>query len=303
MAIGISPTIDFAFKVLFGSPEHARITIHFLNAILRPLVRIAQITIQNPFLGKDDENDKLSVLDILAIDDHGRILNIEMQTTLPAGLSKRLAYYTASLYSGQLSEGGLYTSLRPAISICVLTQPIFPDSNELHLEFQLRTTSGLNLTDDLQIQLLQLSKLNVELRHMAEANFTEQWAYFMLHADRMSEDDVKRVFEDPVFSEAAGVLEMISRTPDQQLKYDARVKFQRDEEARFELARSEGLREGLREGMEKGMEKGALLGRISLLQELLGGLGQSMTELKELDQPQLVAIEETLQLQLRTRGR
>ena len=34
MAIGIDPTVDFAFKKLLGSPEHPAITLNFLNAIL-----------------------------------------------------------------------------------------------------------------------------------------------------------------------------------------------------------------------------------------------------------------------------
>lgn len=68
MIIGIRPTVDYAFKLLFGSPEYFRVTIHFLNAVLSRLLRISEISIQNPFLGKDGEDDKLSVLDIRAID-------------------------------------------------------------------------------------------------------------------------------------------------------------------------------------------------------------------------------------------
>ena len=52
MAIGIDPTVDFAFKVLFGSPEHVRVTIHFLNAILGNQRRITRVEFLNPFLGK-----------------------------------------------------------------------------------------------------------------------------------------------------------------------------------------------------------------------------------------------------------
>jgi predicted transposase/invertase (TIGR01784 family) len=119
----------------------------FLNAILSPRLRITRITIQNPFLAKDSEDDKVSVLDIRAVDEHGRVLNIEMRTTLSAGISQRLTYYTACLYGSQMNEGDHYTSLRLAISICVLTKPMFPDASGLHLEFQLRTESGLLLND------------------------------------------------------------------------------------------------------------------------------------------------------------
>ena len=90
--IGISPTVDFAFKVLLGSPEHVQATLHFLNAILGDEHRITSVEFLNPFLGKKRDDDKLSILDILATDDLGRKLNIEIQTSLPLGIRQRLAY-------------------------------------------------------------------------------------------------------------------------------------------------------------------------------------------------------------------
>ena len=61
MAIGISPLVDFAFKLLLGSPEHSGITIHFLNTILVGQPRITQVEILNPYLGKEFDDDKLSI--------------------------------------------------------------------------------------------------------------------------------------------------------------------------------------------------------------------------------------------------
>ncbi|MEI6388768.1 MAG: hypothetical protein WCQ50_19305 [Spirochaetota bacterium] len=37
MRIGITPTNDFVFKMLFGSPRYSFLTLHFLNDLL-PLV-------------------------------------------------------------------------------------------------------------------------------------------------------------------------------------------------------------------------------------------------------------------------
>jgi predicted transposase/invertase (TIGR01784 family) len=303
--IGISPTVDFAFKLMLGSPEHVRVTIHFLNAILSPWLRIKSVQIQNPFLSKENEDDKLSVLDVLAVDQEGRMLNIEMQTTLPAGMNKRLVYHGARLYGGQLTEGDRYTALHPAIIICVLTKPMYSEAGELHLEFRLRDSTGRILTDDLQIHLLQLSKLDVTAQNVAQASPIEQWAFFMLNADKMTVEEVKRLFPDPEFAEAAGVLVMISKTPEQQMQYDARRKFQMDEAARLELvelARNEGLSEGRSEGEAKGVQKGILLGRIALLEELLGEPVRSSSDLSQFNEIQLSQLAEQLQIQLRNRG-
>ena len=87
---------------------------------------------------------------------------------------------------------------------------------------------------------------------------------------------------------------MVSQNSEQRQLYDARLKFQRDEAARLELALSEGI--------EKGIEKGSLLGRISLLQELLGVAESNRQELASYTEAQLSELVEQLKHQLRTRS-
>lgn len=43
MTIGIDPRVDFACKLLLGSPDHPAITIHFLNAVLGSQPKIAEV--------------------------------------------------------------------------------------------------------------------------------------------------------------------------------------------------------------------------------------------------------------------
>ena len=299
MAIGISPLVDFAFKLILGSPEHSGVTIHFLNSILVDQPRITQVEILNPFLGKESVDDKLSILDILATDEHGRLLNIEMQTSLPAGMSQRLAYYVANLYVGQLCEGNQYSQLRPAISICVLSQAMFAEPPALHLDFRLRESSSARaLTDDLQIHLLQLTHLQITAENLYHASSAERWAYFLLHADQLTSTEIQRLFPDEEISEAAGVLEMISKTPEQLMLYNARLKFQRDEEVRLQKARQDGIREG----EARGRQEGFLAGRIVLLQELLGIRPSTAEELVGYNDTQLHDLAEQFQHQLRSRG-
>jgi predicted transposase/invertase (TIGR01784 family) len=305
MAIGISPLVDFAFKLMLGSPDHSGITIHFLNSILVSQPRITQVKFQNPFLDKESDDDKLSVLDILATDEYGRQLNIEMQTSLPAGMTQRLTYYVSALYVGQLSEGQRYSRLRPAISICVLSQSMFSVPPALHLDFRLREAStNLALTDDLQIHLL------VTAENVYDATPAERWAYFLRNADKLTPAEIRRLFPDQEFSEAAGVLEMISKTPEQLMAYNARLKLQRDEAARMEQATLEGEARGVEIGEARGREigveigetRGRQIGRISLLQELLGQRIWSAEEFAACDATQLNAMADQLRQQLRARN-
>lgn len=48
MPLGIDPKVDFAFKLMLGSPEHPAVTIHFLNAILEWEAQVVACKTRNP---------------------------------------------------------------------------------------------------------------------------------------------------------------------------------------------------------------------------------------------------------------
>lgn len=298
MTIGISPLVDFAFKLMLSSHGHERVTVHFLNSILGETAKLASIVVQNPFVGPKFEDDKWIVLDILATDEHGRKYNIEMQTSLPAGLRQRLAFYDARLYVDQMREGDRYRELRPAIVICVLTKPLLRESDQLHTDFRFRSETGQVLTDDLQVHLLELTNLMIKRENLAAATPIEKWAFFLMHAENLTMVDIRELFPEPEIVEAAGVLEVIKNTPEQMDNYISRLKYQLDEDARMEAARTEGLSEGRSEGRLEG----ELIGRIETLQEILGVNEPTRKDLLDCDIAQLTDICEKLRQQLRLRN-
>jgi len=127
MPLGIKPTVDFAFKKIFGSSENTRALIGLLNAILDLSEPIDYVDLLNPFSYQEFAEDKQIVLDVRARDRAGRWLNVEMQVAVHGGLLQRLVYYACSLYVAQLGSGAPYTALRPAISICLLNSVLFGD--------------------------------------------------------------------------------------------------------------------------------------------------------------------------------
>jgi len=86
MRIGIRPKNDFAFKKIFGTVANKLSLISFLNAVLCLGVPIVDIKIVNPYNMQDFLDDKLSILDIKAVDANGAIYDIEMQLTIFEGL-------------------------------------------------------------------------------------------------------------------------------------------------------------------------------------------------------------------------
>jgi hypothetical protein len=53
----------------------------------------------------DFAEDKLTILDIKAVDAQERIFNVEMQLTVSEGLLKRIVFYGCETYSDQLHKG------------------------------------------------------------------------------------------------------------------------------------------------------------------------------------------------------
>ncbi len=298
MPLGISPLVDFAFKLMLSSHGHERVTIHFLNAILGEHAKIVSVEIQNPLVGPNYDGDKWVILDILAKDERGRKFNIEMQTSIPAGLRQRLAFYDARLYVEQMREGDRYHELRPAIVICVLDKTLIKENSQMHSDFRLRNNVGDVLTDDLQVHLLELTKLSVTRENLAMATPEEQWAYFLLNAEKLTVEAIRDLFPDPEFVEAAGVLEVIKNTPEQMDNYISRLKYQLDEVSRMESVRIEALIEG----ETKGRMEGELIGRIESFQEILGIAEPTHDELSGFDIQKLTALCDQLRSQIRSRS-
>ncbi|MEY4185152.1 MAG: hypothetical protein RIT02_186 [Planctomycetota bacterium] len=123
--------------------------------------------------------------------------------------------------------------------------------------------------------------LQVTAETLYSASPMERWAWFLRHADALTAEQVNRLFPDQVFTEVAGVLEMIAQSPEELIEYNARLKAQRDEFARLlcaqqqglDIGRSEGIElgrtEGLQLGRAEGIQRGMLTGQIILLQKLL----------------------------------
>ena len=93
------------------------------------------------------------------------------------------------------------------------------------------------MTDDLQIHFLQLNHLQVTAETLYNATPITRWCWFLRHVQELTTEQVSLLLPEQGFSEAARVLDMIAQTPEQLYEYNARLKAQRDEEARIIYAK------------------------------------------------------------------
>lgn len=117
----------------------------------------------------------------------------------------------------------------------------------------------------------------------------------------MTSAELQEALPAPEFVEAAEILNMIKQTPEELHKYRARMKLLIDEAARQrEIRESEAriasaLQQGEETGLVKGRQEGELLGRIKVLQELLGLETPTAETLAKYDLARLTALAQRLQ--------
>ena len=162
MSYYIKPTSDIFIKYLFGKEENKPILLEFVNRVLAKsdFDTIVSVEIKNPFNIKEFVNDKETVLDVKATDEHGRIYDIEIQTIGNELYILRSLYYWSVLYSSQLFENQLYHKLKPTICINILDFNVFNDIPDYFSCFLLKERKiNKILTDHLMITYIELPKL------------------------------------------------------------------------------------------------------------------------------------------------
>ncbi len=137
MPTGIKPVNDFAFKKTFGTVENKPALISLLNTILDLASPIVDVTIENPYNFQDFLDDKLSILDIKAIDENQAVYSVEMLLTIFDGLVQRIVFYGCELYADQLRASDDYTELKPVYSICLANGILWKDAENVRHAFRL----------------------------------------------------------------------------------------------------------------------------------------------------------------------
>jgi flagellar biosynthesis/type III secretory pathway protein FliH len=218
------------------------------------------------------------------------------------------------MYVDQLKPGQSHADLRSAISICLLDKRLFREDTIPHHRFRLADPEhGLEVSDSIEVHTVELTKYNLQEEAISTAPAIEQWAYFFLFADRYEPERLRGLLPGVEFQQAISVVEAIAAKTEDRMMYDQRLKAQRDYQWGLDSAREEGWQEGMEkgreegmekgreEGMEKGMEKGESLGKIQILQQLLGEVPISTASLRERTIDELCTMLADLQQRLRSR--
>ena len=255
---------------------------------------------------QDFQNDKLSILDIRAVDQRGAIYDVEMQLSTYSGLVKRIVFYGCEVYAGQLKAGDDYSVLKPVYSICLLEGQLWDDFPKVNHAFRLEDRdSGRLLVETLEIHTLELGWYNLQESELETASLLDRWLYWLLHAHQYDAKKLGSLFPQPEFQKATDSIDRIAKKTEDKSMYDTREKAIRDQQWILNAARREGREEGRQEGRVegeiKGREEGELFGKIRMLQNLLSLPQSTDKELHPRSRTELETLATELQAQLRKR--
>jgi predicted transposase/invertase (TIGR01784 family) len=239
----LPPSSDIVFKMLFGAPQNRDLLLPFLRAVLPlPGDDYDELTLLNPFV-RNEVPQKESVLDIQVKTKNEKLINIEIQIANQPHFRERIVYYLTKLIAGQLKEGEEYDRLKPVIGLVITGFKLFSDSLDYHDSYPLRSPkTGRTFSDLLRIDTLELPKLP-ELSQ--EDGPRVEWLRFLNAKDKTEMDMLAE--RNPDIKKAVVRLARLSASEKAQMRYESRLKWQRDMMAQKRGEREEGRAEGVRE--------------------------------------------------------
>jgi predicted transposase/invertase (TIGR01784 family) len=223
----IDPKIDCVFKALLGAEANRRLLIHFLNAVLGAALPapIRQVEILNPYNEREFLDDQLSIVDVKARDEQGRLYPIEIQLLSHPDLPARILYTWADLYSAQLQSGQDYGALRATYAIGLLAEDLLADDPAYAHVYPFRDAAGRTFLDHGGLWLLELNKFAAERVETEQ----ERWLKFFKEGESLDETRLPDWMQTDEMRQAMSTLTAFSEKERAYHAYQARQNYLREQ--------------------------------------------------------------------------
>jgi len=273
----VDPTVDLAFKSLFGEEKNKQNLINFLDAVLSEQygIHVTDVNylhneVSNDFNGKrhrrkaktepdEVDNNKAVRFDVYAVDNNKNHLIIEMQMgECSEHFFDRSVYYCARALGVQQKIGKNLYSLHPVIFIGILRQPMIKDDEgkPICLEFDLVNKDKYPKFAHKNLMRLVFYQLEyLEYEHFEDCQTrTEQWLFLFKHLSTMGPGEIdieklKQEFKD--FVDSARYEQMNEA---EQHAYDLACDNYYDIIHGYEDRYNNGLKDGIEQGIQQGKE-------------------------------------------------
>ena len=222
----IDPKVDCVFKALLGTQENANLLISFINAIIGDTLEspITSVDIIDPHNAKETRDDKLSIVDVKAKDNHNNIYQIEVQVEVFPSTPARMLYTWSDVYSKQLQSGNDFDQLKSTYSIWLLYNAI--SDNEHYVDqYHMQNKSGRLITPHGGIWAIELNKFTT----IGINNETERWLTFFQKAETLYDQDLPNWMQTTEMRQAMSTLKRFSDKEREYHKYQSRQNYLREQ--------------------------------------------------------------------------
>ncbi|MBX9831203.1 Rpn family recombination-promoting nuclease/putative transposase [Candidatus Babeliales bacterium] len=263
----LDPKIDLAFKKLFGSEDHKRVTISFLNTMLEYTDDRRIETIQ--FLNNEQlpvsAEKKENILDIFCTDRSGRKFIIEMQNAWMRAFGSRIVYYGAKTYTNQLGKAMPYDDLNPVTVVAITKQfevfPKKPSHKSIHYLVDSKTYE--HDLDDLTFVFIELPKFTKK-EHELVTN-EDKWLFLLKEIGFYNH--IPEPLKQAEFGEACQLLNLITLSDSEQSLYERKLIESQSRETNDYLAMN--AEEYAKKALQKGIEKGSRERQVETARKML----------------------------------
>jgi len=185
----LPPSDDHIFKMLLTNPNAGAVLKSVISAVLERPVTAVQI--RNNELPVSDDDEKNERLDVNCVIDGGDQVDVEIQASRSVELTddeyrsfmNKSVYYMTDLHSSQKSKGVKYHDLVRTYQVTFCMHPVFPDWPEFVSNISLRRSTGQQVSDQINMVIIEMSKLHALLKRPAESlTSLEIWSAFFRYA-------------------------------------------------------------------------------------------------------------------------
>jgi predicted transposase/invertase (TIGR01784 family) len=252
----LEPSDDHIFKAILTHPDAEGVLISLASAVLeRP---VASVQVRNNELPVSDDKEKSERLDVNCIVDGGDQIDVEMQASRMVELTddeyrsfiNKSIYYMTDLHSSQKSKGVKYRDLVRTYQVTFCEHLVFSDWPEFVSRISLRRTNGEQVSDQINMVIVEMSKLYDALKRPAESlTPLEMWSVFFKFApDPEHRDFVNKIIEiKKEVGMASALLMEISKDEHERARLRSRRMYETDRYSDIATAEERGRLEEKKE--------------------------------------------------------
>ena len=251
----LSPKLDIVFQILFGEVGSENITKDFLNSMLDEEIKEISLN-ENIILRRENINDKMGIVDVLAKINNNEYCDIEMQMTDKTNLIERLLYYWSKQYIKSIKKGNKYEELKRTIIILITNFEVKGlETLDFHSKWKIieEKQRKLILTQHLEIHIIEIPKKYKKMENDKE-NKLKEWLSFLENPE--SEEVLYYMKNNENIKSAKEKLNTLSEDERVRRLAELREKAIMDEKEAKYTGYTEGRREGIKEGREEGRKQG-----------------------------------------------